>query len=177
MSKRSSANHLGKYIQPTLTSNPVEVDPAAPGTVIRWALGIESAMNIVFGVYMMAAPDKFLNLMVSKPSDITPTSTAATQQYAAVVFGMTVPMILGIPNTRRAIESRHSLYYMLGSAEVCIISLALYQAYGPGKGSGFSPDSLFSLITQLGPALLWRCFVLFKKPEWFGRYRENQKDF
>lgn len=53
MSKKSSANRVGKYIQPALASEAIDIDPSAKGTVIRWALGLEGVTNIVTRVWMM----------------------------------------------------------------------------------------------------------------------------
>jgi len=172
---KSSTNRPVKYAQPTLASEPVEVDPDAKGTPIRWALGVEALLNIVGGTWMVFWPAQFLRLVVPKPSDVTPAAMISVQHYGGLVYALTVPIILAIPNTRRAIESRISTYYLLGSAEIAIICLSLYQAYGPAGGTGFTTNSLASASAGVAPVFLWRLFVLFRKPEWLGRYREKLK--
>lgn len=96
---------------------------------------------------------------MTKPSDITPTSVALTQQFGAVVYALTAPLVLAILNARRGIESRQSIYYTLGSGEAFMISLSLYQAYAL-NGGGFSPKSLLGLSANLAPLLLWHLYVL-----------------
>ncbi|OCL14331.1 hypothetical protein AOQ84DRAFT_384792 [Glonium stellatum] len=125
---------------------------------------------------MVAFPESFLSPLVKKPSGITPTSLALTQHFGALAFTLTAPLVLAIPNTRRGIESRQSVYCTLGAGEVCIISLALYQTYR-FDDSGFSLTSLLGTTVTLAPVLLWRLYVLLRKPEWFGRYRDIRKDY
>ena len=62
---KNVSSHSEEHIQPTLASVPVEIDPAVKGTLVRYALAIEAVLNV-------------LNLMVTKPSDITLTSVVLT---------------------------------------------------------------------------------------------------
>ncbi|KAJ9648040.1 hypothetical protein H2199_001817 [Coniosporium tulheliwenetii] len=142
-----------KHIQPTLTSTPIIPDPAAPGTIMRYALGIEAAINLLGCAGMLFFPSRFLNLLASKPSEITATATTVTQWLGALGYILTVPMLLAIPNTRRGIESRTT--------------------------AGRVGDEQEGLLLGMGsmlPHLPWRAWVLFRRPEWIGRYREERKE-
>ena len=56
-----------------------------------------------------------------------------------------------------------------------MISLSLYQAHAL-NGGRFSPKSLLGLSANLAPLLPWCPYVLFRNPEWLGRYREGRKE-
>ena len=75
---KNVSSHSEEYIQPTLASVPVEIDPAVKGTLVRYALVIEAVLNVLGAAWMAVFPEIFLNLMVTKPSDITLTSVALT---------------------------------------------------------------------------------------------------
>jgi len=167
---------LGPYRQPSLTSTPIEVDPSAPGTVMRVALGVESLLNVPFAGMALFTPAAFLKLLASDPSSITPLAEMCSRYYGVTVVGLTAPMILGVFNNRAAIESRPYSYLMLASAEAGMLSTALWVIFGPGNSSGFATEAMWSMLKQIGPAFLWRLFVFFRKPEWFGRYREVKKN-
>lgn len=64
------SSHSEEHVQPTLASVPVEIDPAAKGTPIRYALVIEAVLNVLGATWMVIFPENFLNLIVTKPSDI-----------------------------------------------------------------------------------------------------------
>ena len=85
-------SHSEEHAQLTLASVPVDIDPAAKGTPVRYALAIEAVLNILGATWMVVFPENFLNLMVTKPSDITPTSVALTQQFGAVVYALNTPL-------------------------------------------------------------------------------------
>lgn len=165
-----------KHIQPTLSSTPIIPDPAAPGTIMRYALGIEAAINLLGCAGMLFFPSRFLELLASKPSEITATATTVTQWLGALGYILTVPMLLAIPNTRRGIESRTTVYYSLAAGELALIPLLLYQALVKREASGMSRKGLLMGMGSMVPHLPWRFWVLFRRPEWIGRYREERKE-
>ncbi len=165
-----------KHIQPTLASAAIDLDPTAPGTVMRYALGIEATINLIGTSGMLFFPSHFLSLLVSKPSEITATAQTLTQWLGALGYVLTVPMLLAIPNTRRGIESRPTVYHSLAAGELCLIPLLLYQALVKQEESGMSRKGLLMGMASMLPHLPWRFFVLFGKPEWMGRYRDERKE-
>ncbi|TKA78062.1 hypothetical protein B0A49_03518 [Cryomyces minteri] len=161
------------YIQPTLASVPVEIDPSAPGTVIRYALAIEAAANIFGGTAMVFFPSQVLSLMVTKTSFINPTTESLVQWLGALVYGLTVPVLLAIPNTRRGIESRQTVYYTLLGGEGTLIPTFLWHMT---RNSGFTYKSLVASAVVLAATCGWRLLALFKRPDWLGRYRDIKKE-
>ena len=87
------SSHSEEHVQSTLASVLVGIDPAAKGTPVRYALAIEAVLNILGATWMVVFSENFLNLMVTKPSDITPTSVALTQQFGAVVYAFNMPLV------------------------------------------------------------------------------------
>lgn len=164
----------GGYIDPTSNSSAgdVEVDPSAPGNVMRYALGFETMANAFGGTWMVFFPQSFLGMLVNSSSDITPAAVTWTQVTGALVYALATPLVLGIPNTRRGIESRAPTYYTLAAGEVGVVAVALYKAFAFGDASGWSRNALLAASAVLAPTLAWRFYVLFGKPEWIGRYRE-----
>ncbi|KAH0386761.1 hypothetical protein E4T50_13543 [Aureobasidium sp. EXF-12298] len=164
----------GGYIDPTSNSGSgdIEVDPNAPGGVMRFALGFETMANVIGGTWMVFFPRSFLSMLVNSPSDMTPIAVTWTQVTGALVYALATPLVLAIPNTRRGIESRVPTYYTLSAGEVGVTAVTLYKAFVHGDDSGWSRNALLGASSVLLPALAWRFYVLFGKPEWIGRYRE-----
>ncbi|KAG9689473.1 hypothetical protein KCU95_g8009, partial [Aureobasidium melanogenum] len=164
----------GGYISPTSNSGSgdIEVDPSAPGSVMRFALGFETVANVVGGTWMVFFPQSFLGMLVNSPSDMTPTAVTWTQVTGALVYALAAPLVLAFPNSRRGIESRAPAYYTLGAGEVGVTAVTLYKAFADGGDSGWTKNALLGASSALLPALAWRLYVLFGKPEWIGRYRE-----
>jgi hypothetical protein len=165
----------GGYIDPTAkaSAGDIEVDPSAPGNVMRYALGFETMANAIGGTWMVFFPQHFLSLLVNSSKDITPTAVTWTQVTGALVYALATPLILAIPNTRRGIETRAPTYYTLAAGEVGVVAVALYKAFVFGDDSGWSTGALLAASAVLAPTLAWRMYVLFGKPEWIGRYRDN----
>lgn len=53
---KKASNHSEEYIQPTLASVSVEIDPAAKGTPVRYALAIEAVLNVLGATWMVVFP-------------------------------------------------------------------------------------------------------------------------
>jgi len=164
------------YTQPTTSSTPVTIDPSAPGTIIRYAFALESAFNVLGAAGMLLTPRSILTFLASSPSQITPLAVSLTQWFGAVVFALTAPLILCLPNTRRAVESRTTTYWTLAAGEGILVPLFLWQLGNGEEGSGFTRQALVMGAVQLGALVGWRLYVLLRRPEWIGRYREVRKE-
>ncbi|OCK83272.1 hypothetical protein K432DRAFT_414796 [Lepidopterella palustris CBS 459.81] len=136
-----------------------EIDPTANGNIFRYTFGIQTLLNVFGGGHMILFAEHSLSQLVSEPSDMNPAALATMQQCGALMFAFNTPPVLAIPNIRRAIDSRGSVYYLLDSG-----------------GSEFSPDPMLYTCCILLPPFLWRLYVLFRKPHWLGRYRESRKE-
>jgi hypothetical protein len=89
------------------------------------------------------------------------------------IYGITVPMLRSIPNTRRGIEMRIPTYLFLGAPEIFFPILFVYLAlFADEKETGISSKALLVMASNLIPPLAWRVYVLNKRPEWVGRYRD-----
>jgi hypothetical protein len=151
------------------------MDRSAPGTIIRRAFALEAFFNFSGGILMIGFPTRTLALMQhSSSSPPAPLAITMTQWLGAVVLGLTAPLLLGLPNTRRAVESRVTTYWTLGVPEVCLVGVMLWQL-GKGQEGSLSRTSLWVWVVQLSAICGWRAFVLIRKPEWMGRYRELEK--
>ncbi|MCJ1250806.1 hypothetical protein MMC30_008034 [Trapelia coarctata] len=138
-------------------------------------MAIEAAFNVFGAIGMILAPDYVLSLMVSSPSQITPLAVSLTQWLAAVVLALTAPLVLCLPNTRRAVESRATTYWTLGVGEGFLVPMFLWQMGKGEEGSGFTKQALVASAVQLGGLVGWRLYVLLGRPEWLGRYRDVKK--
>ncbi|KAF2800860.1 hypothetical protein K505DRAFT_227735 [Melanomma pulvis-pyrius CBS 109.77] len=162
-----------KYPHPTAPHR-LTLDPNSRGTIIRYALGIESVLNLIFGALLFLYPTSVLEFLVSDHSLITPLSTSIVQIIAALIFALSIPMAFAVPNTRRGIEMRAPMYYYMGGAEVFLTGLFAYFAFVKSEGeTGLSADALVTLMVNLAPPLAFRAFVLWVKPGWIGKYADG----
>ena len=151
-----------------------EVDPSAPGNIIRAALAFESFLTIGSGVYCISFPRRYLlQTMGAAAAQATTTAIQSTQQYGAMSVLIGAGVAFFIPNTKNVIESRQTLYIALLGWEVLFVPLLAWQAFE--MEGGMSNSSLLALAGQFVPVILWRAFTLSWKPQWFGRCREERK--
>lgn len=160
----------------TTSSTPVTIDPSAPGTIIRYAFALESAFNVLGAAGMLLTPHPILAFLAPSPSQITPLAVSLTQWLSAVVFALTAPLLLCLPNTRRAVESRTTAYWTLAMGEGILVPIFLWQLGKGEEGSGFTRRALVAATVQLGALVGWRLYVLLGRPAWIGRYREVRKE-
>lgn len=162
-----------KYTAPSMVI-PVEVDPSAPGTVVRRAMAIEALLNLGT-LPLLLYPKELLSYVVSRPTEITDTAAIMAQLFGAIVVGALTPLLLlGVPNTRSAIESRRTIYYALGAGEAILIPFFLLQA--SSGDVGLTSRACIGVVSCLVPPVLWRAYVFLQKPEWFGRYCDVKKE-
>jgi hypothetical protein len=82
------------YRTMTAVSQPVQVDPSAPGTVIRYLMAFEGTMNILAGIPILLAPAAVLSYLVEAPSEISELSKSLTQCLGAMIVGITPQLFL-----------------------------------------------------------------------------------
>lgn len=162
-----------KYITPFMSST-VELDPLAPGTAVRRAFALEALLNL-FTLPLIFYPKATLSPLVNDPSAITPTAELLARLFGGLVVGALTPaLLLGLPNTRQAIESRRTVYVLLGCGEAALIPVLLWHALEGWERGSLTFGACWASIGCLIPPLAWRLYVL-SKPEMFGRYREVNK--
>lgn len=165
---------------PTLASVPVVL---SSGKIIKYALIIEAILNVV-GIVGLLYYAKELPALVAAPSTsntvaqrlgfhgaVSSSYTPFTSELLAGIFAvLTVPIVLCIPDTKRAIESRPTVYATLLSGEIILcIQLALEARTGR---NALDVSFCWTAIYNLLPIGLWRIWVLTFRPQWMGSYRE-----
>lgn len=175
-----------------MSSPAIQVDPHASGSLIRRLMFLEGTFNILGAIPLLFFPTHLLqNYFCASPSDGTASAATLLQWIGALFIGMTPQLFLALPNSKQAIESRRTVYWTLGAGEATLVPLLLWQAaksaaasgevlekvgakVGLG-GQGFSTKVLLGAAVMLGTPLLGRAYVLFWRPELFGRYKEVGK--
>ena len=156
------------------TSSIQGVDPSALGNIIRVALAFESLVTVGVGAYYMFFPRHYLlHTMGAAAAQATTTALQSAQQFGSVNVFIGATIALFIPNTKKAIESRQILYFVLLVYELLYIPLLVWQAFM--MEGGMLRKSLLDAVGQFVPFVVWRIFTLGWKPEWFGRYQEGRK--
>lgn len=177
---------------PMMSSSTIHVDPTAPGTLIRRLMFLEGTLNLLGAVPLLLFPTHLLqNYFCASAADATASAATLLQWIGALFIGMTPQLFLALPNSRYAIESRRTVYWTLGAGEAALVPLLLWQAAksaaatGPvlemvsekaGFGvQGLSTKVLIGMAVMLGMPMVGRAYVLFWRPELFGRYKEVGK--
>ncbi|KAM5353119.1 hypothetical protein ACJ41O_000255 [Fusarium nematophilum] len=163
----------------TSPRNSVEIDPSAPGTIVRIAFAAESVVNFfILGFPMIFNAKKSLESMfLSDGQSATPQAASVFQLFGLNLLAMTAPMVLALPNKPGAIELRRLSYQMIATFEAAAVPLTIWQAWVGEEGSGFNPDKLtWGFVVPMGVLGAFRAFVLYVKPEWMGKYRVKKVD-
>ncbi|KAJ3549936.1 hypothetical protein NM208_g237 [Fusarium decemcellulare] len=158
---------------------PMEIDPSAPGSIVRIILAAESALNIFMAIPIIFNAKEALGRMyLSDGKSAAPHAASVFQLFGLSLVAMTVPMVLAIPNKTGAVERRRTTYQMLASFEAFAVPLSFWQAWVAGEAdSGLDPSKvIWGFGLPIGLALGFRAWVLFVKPEWMGKYRAKRMD-
>lgn len=138
----------------------ITIDPSATGSVVRTLFAAESIANILIAGWLLFYPSHALSHLVSSPSQITATACTLTQFVGLHVLIITPPLLLGLPQTQRAIESRATAWTMYAAAEVAIIGFLLYLASLGEQRTGVKPEVLRWLGQQIVPPMIGRMVTL-----------------
>lgn len=163
---------------PHTTLPPTEIDPAAPGTIIRVALIIEAVLNLIYAIPLLLDPiTTFRQYYLDDAAQPPPAALSIAQAFAVLVLGITAGMLLSVPNAPGAVEWRRMFYANSFVTEAMYAPLTFWQAWGLGpEGSGLDPGKLVKFTGgPLAVLAVWRAWVFLVKPEWFGRYRAVRK--
>ena len=156
----------------------IVIDPHLRGTVIKRAFAIESLLNLT-SIIAITHPREVLSRILLHPNHINPASILFIRLIGSLfIAGCTTPLVFGLTDTKRGIEIRRPAYYALGLGEVFFIPLLLadvMKARENPKEAVLSVKAGLIAIGALLPPLLWRVYVLFVRPEMFGKYRVVDK--
>lgn len=135
---------------------------------IQGALGCEAVFNIIGAIPFILFPERLLSFAIladeskSAISTVVPASTATLWRlFGGLFLGLTVPVLLCIPNSDGATERRKLTYATLTAGEAFLIPIVLWQAVEPEK-SGFTRTALLGTIGALAPTMTWHviCYSL-----------------
>jgi hypothetical protein len=156
-------------------SNPyIKPDPTQNGSTIRKAFVLEACANL-FTIPLITHTSFILSLLLNNPSHINPASILFARLFGGlVVGGLTSALLIGATNTRNGVESRRPTYVLLGLGEALLIPiLGAEIGKGGGKNAALSVKAAVGCIGFLLPPLVWRCYVLFVRPDLLGRYEDD----
>ena len=148
-------------------------------SVIQTAFALEACSNLVPIISLSFFPVRTLSYFLASPSpslELNGTTVFLARSVGLLILALTPQLLLAYPNGEHATEKRKLVYWTLGSGEVALIPLLLWEAFREAderKAAGVWEGGLtrrFCLIavTNLVPVLAWRFYVFFVKPHWFG---------
>lgn len=155
------------------------IDPQASGKPVRIALVIEAVATLLSGFAVIVRPHLLVSHLTDT-SNITPLSLLLTQVVGVLSLVFGALCTLAVPNTPHAVASRKPLYWVLGLGELGVLillvwHLALYDDAMLPSQMPATRQGLYKGIQQMGPMIVWRAFVVFVRPQWFGRWVQNEK--
>ena len=161
---------MSSYKSPA--SNPKIIpDPNQNGSIIRKAFVLEAIANL-FTIPLITNTRFILSFLLLHPSDINPASILFARLFGGIIVGgLTSALLTGATNTRNGIESRRPTYLLLGVGEALLIPILALEAAKDGRDAALSTKAALGSIGLLLPPLLWRCYVLFVRPDFLGRYK------
>jgi hypothetical protein len=140
-------------------------------STIQIALILESVAN-TFGATLFTFLPNWCLSKVLIPSPIFPNTLSTTvppsaitllQAFGTIVYALTVPLLLCIPEGPHAAHARRIVYLTLGAGEAFLVPLCLVKAFDAGS-TGFTARALFGAAGNLVPVLAWRVYALWGKP-------------
>lgn len=131
---------------------------------IQVALAAEAAMNIYGSIAIWQDPSSMLVLLVPESTPHTAAMKSQVHWVAALTFGVTLPILLCIPDHPDQTVARRTLYITFGGFEACMVATALGQ-YLVGD-SGFTDAALIGTMATFTFFTSLRLFFLYIKPSW-----------
>ena len=154
-------------------------------TTIQLALALEAVANVLSATGLLLYPLEILNLLTATPSSTAsllnpssapPAATYFLQWLAALTYGLTPPLLFALPEHRGARDKRWTAYITLGSIDMVLIPLMVWQAlmWGSDDG-GLTRRALLGCAGGLLPFMVWRVWVLGFRPELLEKSGESGK--
>ncbi|KAI9706888.1 MAG: hypothetical protein M1820_004667 [Bogoriella megaspora] len=149
----------------------IELDPNAPGTIVRWNCILESIKNIGMGTTLLFSPATVLADYVRDPANLSPVLAASARSFGFCLLVVTIPMLMAIPNTVSGIESRKPLLWTYGICEAVEVVIFAYRSILDEDFLGLTPAGFRKLTSVVSVLMGLRFLMLLHKPQWLGRYR------
>lgn len=154
-------------------------------TTIQLALALEAAANVLSATCMLLYPRDILSLLTATPSStaslLNPTSAPPAAIYflqwlAVLTYGLTPQLLFALPEHRGARDKRWTAYITLGSIDVVLIPVMVWQALMWGSDDGeLTRRALLGCAGGLMPFMVWRVWVLGFRPELLEDSGESEK--
>lgn len=146
-------------------------------SVIQKAFVLEAIFNCPAIIALVFYPHITLPKFLASPlasTEITTTTTFFARSVGILILPLTPQLLLALPDSKDCAAKRKGVYFTLGTGEVGLIPLFLWEAYRAtdnekvlGAG-GFSKKAALMCAANLLPPLAWRIWVWVWKPEWFA---------
>lgn len=151
--------------------------------IIQYGLVIESLLNIFGASAFILFPHWCLSHVIQPPlglsslsgvSSVPDSAAILFQAYGLLVISLTFPLLACIPDSPSVGKSRALIFKTLGLGEIFLIGLLLLKAVDANQ-SGFTRKGLVLAAANLVPALSWRVWTLYIRPEWLNAVGESKK--
>lgn len=134
------------------------------------AFVIEAGANLFGAIGMLAFPEPILR--ISSPATLngsSPLSKSLLQWLAALVIGLTPQLLLALPETRRAVGSRYTVYITLLAGEAALLAVMAWQGFtgGSEQNIGLTKNALLASGATLGITAIWRMYAMSAYSQWF----------
>ncbi|KAF2431033.1 hypothetical protein EJ08DRAFT_649125 [Tothia fuscella] len=139
-------------------------------SLIQIALVLESAANILGATAFTFYPNYLLSnglstITPSKLSTIVPASSETLlAALGTIVYALTVPLLLSLPDGPHAAAKRAITYQTLLAGELFLTPLMLVKGLNEG-GGGFGRTTMLVGAGNLAAITIWRLYALYVKPE------------
>jgi hypothetical protein len=132
-------------------------------SAIQYALGIEAFVNVASSTAFIFYPKICLSKALTTTT-VPPSTTTLLQAVGTLVYALTVPLLLCLPDGPHAAHTRKIVYYTLGAGEAFLIPLFLYKGLAGEVDNGFGDRFMVAAAANLAPILAWRAWCLWVKP-------------
>jgi hypothetical protein len=148
-------------------------------SIIQTAFALEAFVNLPTIIGLLFFPSAVLKLFIASPIpslELNATTTFLARSLGGLVLSLTPQLLLAYPNSKDCAAKRKLAYVTLGTGEVALVPLLLWEAFrasDQSKAAGVSAGGLTTTsclvsVANLTPLLAWRIYVFLVKPQWFG---------
>lgn len=148
-------------------------------SIIQTAFALEALLNLPAILALLFFPTQTLTPILATPLpslELNATTTLLARSLGAVILALTPQLLLGYPNTKDCAAKRKIAYITLGVGEAALVPLLLWEAFRASDKSkavgvwagGLGRRACLVAAGNLVPLLVWRAYVFWVRPEWFG---------
>lgn len=155
---------------------PLDIDPSAPGTIVRATMAAEACFSFFLAYGMLVEP-RATTAQLFLSDDPAAGSPAAVSSLLMEWIGVwtlatNVPLLVVLPNRTGAIERRQVAYAVLSAMEVLWVPILACKAWRwDGEGGLFWGKIIGGIAEPMTDFLVFGLLVLCMWPGWMTRYR------